>query len=80
MNLLAVILICTATTAPADCSRETALDVQATPVSSPFNCMMTGQVTPARDPELLQGHYAKTVCERRRLAEPGNQERRAALP
>ncbi|GEP04044.1 hypothetical protein [Methylobacterium oxalidis] len=67
MQLLAVILVCAATTTPPDCSRDTALDVMIAPASTPFACMMTGQVTLARDPEMVEGRYTRVTCERRKV-------------
>lgn len=61
-TVFALILVCAATTAQADCTRETALDVITAKVPSVFACMMTGQASVAREQLLGDGRYVKTVC------------------
>ncbi|MGU3540000.1 hypothetical protein [Methylobacterium sp. A54F] len=64
-QILAVILVCAATTAQPDCTRETAIDVLTAPVPSLFACMMTSQVSVARDELLGDGRYTKVRCSER---------------
>lgn len=61
-TILATVLICAATTAPADCSRKTAIDVLSTPVPSLFACMMAGQLMPAQHQLLGDGRYPQVRC------------------
>ena len=67
-TILATVLICAATTAPADCDRKTAVDVLTAPVPSLFACMMSGQLLPAHHQLLGQGRYAKVRCGARPTA------------
>ena len=66
--LLAVILVCSLGTSPADCTRETALDVVTRPVAMPMECATAGQVVGASslDVRAADGRYLMTRCERRK--------------
>ena len=65
-ELLAVALVCAATLAAADCTRDTALDVIVSPAHTPMECLMHAQATaaaagmPGGD-----GRYLKISCEHR---------------
>ena len=68
-GLLTVALICAATLAPAECNRDTALDVLVQPSASPFACLFGGEAMVAggafgrdRSPDT----YLKIGCERRK--------------
>lgn len=61
-GLLATILICAATTAMPDCSRESAVDVVTVPVPTLFACMMSGQTASAHHQLLGDGRYVKVRC------------------
>ena len=68
--LRTIVLICAASTSPADCTPTTALDVLAFPPERAAICGAASQETVARmalrpDPGVS---YAKTVCERVREA------------
>jgi hypothetical protein len=61
-TVFALILVCAASTAQADCTRETALDVLTVKTPSVFACLMTGQTSVAREQLLGDGRYTKVVC------------------
>jgi hypothetical protein len=61
-TVFALILVCAATTAQPDCTRETALDVATIKVPSVIACMMVGQTTVAREEMYGDGRYTKVVC------------------
>ncbi|MGU3665826.1 hypothetical protein ACLBX9_16730 [Methylobacterium sp. A49B] len=61
-TVFALILVCAASTAQPECTRETALNVATIKVPSVFACMMTGQTTVAREELLGDGRYTKVVC------------------
>ncbi|GEP00527.1 hypothetical protein [Methylobacterium haplocladii] len=65
--MLAVILVCMFSTAPADCTRATALDVVTRPVAMPTECGMAGQVVAADSlgVDRAERRYIKIVCEKR---------------
>lgn len=65
-TLLAVVLVCALSVEPPDCTRETALDVIAQPVSLPTECMKVGPTLAASTFDALEGRYVKTACERRK--------------
>lgn len=66
-TLLTVVMVCAASVAPADCTRDSALDVIVRPVGLPTDCMRVGPMLAASVfGEHLEGRYAKTVCERRK--------------
>ena len=66
-TLLAVVLVCAVSVAPADCTRQSALDVIVQPVSLPTECMRVGPMLAASVfGDHLDGRYAKTACERRK--------------
>ncbi|MCJ2067774.1 hypothetical protein MKK75_02955 [Methylobacterium sp. J-030] len=64
-TVFALILVCAASTAQPDCTRETALSVAAIETPSVFACMMTGQTTVAREEMLGDGRYSKVICSGR---------------
>ena len=65
-DLLAVALVCATTLSAPDCSRETALDVVVSPVTSVMECMMHGQASAAQAGLLGgEGRYLKIACEHR---------------
>jgi hypothetical protein len=67
-DLLTVALVCASTLAPADCTRETALDVIVAPARSPVECLIRGQTTVAATGLASgEGTYVKVSCERRRI-------------
>lgn len=69
-ELLAVALVCAATIAAPDCTRDTALDVIVSPANSAVDCLMHAQAS-AASAGLPggEGRYLKISCERRdRLA------------
>lgn len=61
-TVFALILVCAATTAQQDCSRDTAHDVITVKTPSVFACLMTGQTNVAREQLLGDGRYTKVVC------------------
>ena len=61
-TVFALILVCAASTAQADCTRDTALDVITVKTHSVFACMMAGQTSVARDQLLGDGRYTKILC------------------
>ncbi|MBE7202907.1 hypothetical protein ACLBX9_27700 [Methylobacterium sp. A49B] len=61
-TVFALILVCAASTAQPECTRETALNVATIKVPSVFACLMTGQTTVAREELLGDGRYTKVVC------------------
>lgn len=61
-TVFALILVCAASTAQPDCTRDTALDVITVKTSSVFACLMTGQTSVAREQLLGDGRYTKVVC------------------
>ena len=61
-TVFAVILVCAASTAQPDCSRDTALDVITVKTPSVFACLMTGQTSGARERLLGDGRYTKVIC------------------
>ncbi|SDA12948.1 hypothetical protein SAMN02799622_00860 [Methylobacterium sp. UNC378MF] len=61
-TVFALILVCAASTAQPECSRETALDVITVKTPSVFACLMTGQTSVAREQLLGDGRYTKVVC------------------
>jgi len=61
-TVFALILVCAASTAQPDCTRNTALSVATIKTPSVFACMMTGQTTVAREEMLGDGRYTKVVC------------------
>lgn len=61
-TVFALILVCAASTAQPECSRETALDVITVKTPSVFACLMTGQMSVAREQLLGDGRYTKVVC------------------
>ena len=68
-GLLTVALICAATLAPADCTRETALNVVMQPAPSPTACLLGGEAMIAGGAigrEFPADAYLKIGCERRR--------------
>ncbi|GJD92913.1 hypothetical protein [Methylobacterium iners] len=67
MQLVAVILVCAITTAPADCTRESALDVVVRPVAMPMECMSQGQAlgASALDVRREDERYLMVRCEKR---------------
>lgn len=68
IKLIAVILVCASSTSPADCTRETALDVVARPVSMPTECAMAGELVGAQalDVRREDRRYLMIRCERRK--------------
>jgi hypothetical protein len=70
-GLLAVSLVCATTIVnPQDCTRDTALDIILTPLSSelPSACMVVGQTAAAQAHVIdeAEGHrYVRVLCERR---------------
>ena len=65
-TLLAVVLVCALSVEPADCTRETALDVIVQPVSLPTECMQVGPALAASTFDALDRRYVKIACERRK--------------
>lgn len=65
-SLLAVVMVCAISVAPADCTRATALDVIVQPVGMPTECMKVGPILAASTFGVLDGRYVKTACERRK--------------
>lgn len=63
--LLAVVLVCAATVAAPDCSRDNALDILVQPVALPTACQHVGEVM-ATHLTLAPGQYHKVACERRK--------------
>lgn len=63
--LLAVVMVCAATVAAPDCTRDNALDIVVQPVALPTTCAMVGEVMATRMP-LAPGQYHKVACERRK--------------
>lgn len=61
-TVFALILVCAATTAQQDCTRNTALDVITVKTPSVFACLMTGQTSVACEQLLGDGRYTKVVC------------------
>lgn len=61
-TVFALILVCAASTAQPECTRETALDVATIKTPSVFACMMAGQASVARDQLLGDGRYVKIRC------------------
>lgn len=61
-TVFALILVCAASTAQPDCTRESALSVATIETPSVFACMMTGQTTVASEQLLGDGRYTKVVC------------------
>ncbi|QGY05503.1 hypothetical protein MMSR116_29130 [Methylobacterium mesophilicum SR1.6/6] len=61
-TVFALILVCAASTAQPECTRETALNVATIKVPSVFACLMTGQTTVAREELLGDGRYTKVEC------------------
>ncbi|MGU3386975.1 hypothetical protein ACLBYG_20860 [Methylobacterium sp. D53M] len=57
-----MILVCAASTAQPDCTRDTALNVATIKTPSVFACLMTGQASVAREQLLGDGRYTKVVC------------------
>lgn len=68
-GLLLVALVCAASVAPADCTRETALDVATRPIAMPTECGMAGQLIGAEALGVSRaaGTYLKLTCERRKV-------------
>ncbi|WP_264046907.1 hypothetical protein [Methylobacterium flocculans] len=68
LPLLAVILVCASSTSPADCTRETALDVITRPVAMPMECAKVGELTGevALDVRREGRRYLMIRCERRK--------------
>lgn len=68
LPLLAVILVCASSTSPADCTRETALDVVTRPVAMPMECAKVGELTGAAalDVRREDRRYLMVRCERRK--------------
>ncbi|WP_375408527.1 hypothetical protein [uncultured Methylobacterium sp.] len=68
IQLIAVILVCASATSPADCTRETALDVVTRPVALPTECMVAGQLVGAEalDVRREDRRYLMVRCERRK--------------
>lgn len=64
--LLAVVLVCAATVAAPDCTRDNALDMLVQPVAMPTACLMTGEAM-ATHLTLAPGQYHKVACERRKV-------------
>lgn len=68
-GFLAVVLVCAATVAGPDCTRDNALDVAIRPVASVPACALAGQILaaevfgPAGD-----GRYFKIGCQRRKVS------------
>ncbi len=70
-GLLTVALICAATLAPADCTRDTALDVLVQPAPSPVACLLGGEAMVAGGAfgrDRAADSYLKIGCERRKGA------------
>lgn len=70
-QLLAVVLVCAATVAPADCTRDTATDlvVQPAPSAAPTACLLAGEAVVAGGAlgrDMPAGAYLKIGCERRK--------------
>ncbi|SFG30531.1 hypothetical protein [Methylobacterium gossipiicola] len=65
-DLLSVSLVCASLLSAQDCTRTTALDVIVSPVRTPMECLVRGQVV-AASTNLLEGdsRYLKITCERR---------------
>ncbi|WP_267422643.1 hypothetical protein [Methylobacterium sp. GC_Met_2] len=61
-TVFALILVCAASTAQPECTRDTALDVITVKTSSVLTCMMAGQANVARDRLLGDERYAKVIC------------------
>ena len=62
-----IILICSASLAPQDCSRHTALDMISAPnVATVFSCGMEAQALVANTAAIGRnaGEYMKIICER----------------
>lgn len=64
-GFLAVVLVCAATVAGPDCSRDTALDMVVQPVAHETECALAGQVL-ATHLSLQAGEWHKIACERRK--------------
>lgn len=63
-----LILVCAATVAPADCTRETASDViVGRSAATPYGCLIGGMTTVARfhEGQAYPATYAMTRCEGR---------------
>lgn len=68
-GLLTVALVCAATLAPADCTRETALDVLVQPAASEVACLLGGETMVAGGAfgaDRRADTYLKIGCERRK--------------
>lgn len=65
-SLMAVVLACGLTTAQADCTPDTALDIVRTPASSSYECLVRGQAAAASVGLPGEGNYIKVRCERRK--------------
>ncbi|KQT88920.1 hypothetical protein [Methylobacterium sp. Leaf466] len=68
MQLLAVILVCASTISPADCTRDTALDVVTQPAALPMECIKAGELVGASalDVRREDRRYVMVRCERRK--------------
>ena len=68
IQLIAVILVCASSTSPAECTRETALDVVTRPVAMPTECAMAGELVGAHalDVRREDRRYLMIRCERRK--------------
>lgn len=69
MTFAAVILVCAAavTPAPADCRRDTAIDVLVLDDldRTPIACLMHGEAYIAQTGLVAEGFFLKVTCERR---------------
>lgn len=66
-TIIVVALVCAASIAQPDCTRETALDVITGPAHSLQECLLQGPVLAASaDHGGEDGSYVKTRCEQRR--------------
>lgn len=67
-SLLAVVLVCAAGVAPAQCTRATATDITVSPARLPTDCLTGGLATAAHSLTVPPGGLVKVVCERRKAS------------
>ena len=66
-SFLAILLVCSSATAPAECTESTALSVQSVLVASELGCATGWQDVAARSaqaPDMGHDTFIKTVCRR----------------
>lgn len=66
MPYLAIVLVCGAGIAAADCDRTTALDVTVAPARTPVECLKGGEATGAKSLVVPPGGVIRITCERRK--------------